>query len=360
MDQFFCKTRIISGAGASKALETLHIKRLLLVADPFFAQNGTAGRVAALAKAEATELFDRVQPDPTVQLAAEGAAVVQRFNPDAIVALGGGSAMDCAKAMAYFSGLKPQLVAIPTTSGSGSEVTDFAILTHDGVKHPLVDDTLRPHVAILDDDLLKEIPKSLIAAGGFDLICHGLEAWVATGAGAFSNALAAEAFCTAWQLLPKSFHGDTAARLPLHNAATMAGMAFSAAGLGLCHALAHSLGGEFHIPHGRLNAILLPLVVDFNASSCSAAYAGLARRAGLSTGTDPIALRALKNGLVRLRRSLDLPENLTQAGVSAADVRRNMDGLVAAALADPCCATNPVRADETAVRRILSEAIGHG
>ena len=140
----------------------------------------------------------------------------------------------------------------------------------------------------------------------------------------------------------------------------MAGMAFSAAGLGLCHAIAHSLGGEFHIPHGQLNAMLLPGIIEHNASACAGSYASLARRAGISTGTDAIALRALKNGLIRLRRSLNLPESLTQAGVKGADVRKKMDRLVAAALADPCCGSNPVRADEMAVRGIISAVIGHG
>ena len=360
MEQFSCTTRIISGMGACQALKDLHIKRLLVVADPFFAQNGTAGRIAALSMAEERSIFADVTPDPTVELAAKGAAEVRRFAPDAIVALGGGSAMDCAKAMAYFSGLKPKLIAIPTTSGSGSEVTDFAILTHGGTKHPLVDDTLRPNVAILDGDLLTELPKSLIAAGGFDLISHAMEVVAAKNAGSISNALASDAFCTAWKLLGASYRGDVSARLPLHNAATMAGMAFSAAGLGLCHAISHSLGGEFHIPHGVLNAILLPLVVEFNATAALGSYAALARQAGLSTGPDAMALRALKSGLVRLRRSLDLPENLAKAGAKPADVRKKMESLVAAALADPCCRTNPVRADEAAVRRIITEALGHG
>ena len=360
MEQFSCSTRIVSGAGACKALEEMHIKRLLLVADPFFAKNGTAGRIAALAKAEATEIFGEVTPDPSVELAAKGAAAVQRFAPDTIVALGGGSAMDCAKAMAYFSGQKPRLIAIPTTSGSGSEVTDFAILTHGGTKHPLVDHTLRPDVAILDGDLLTELPRPLIAAGGFDLISHALEAVAAKNAGHISNALACDAFCTAWKLLLRSYQGDLSARLPLHSAATMAGMAFSCAGLGLCHAVSHSLGGELHIPHGVLNAILLPLVLEFNASAASGSYAALARQAGISSGSDTIALRALKSALVRLRRSLDLPDSLAKAGAKPADVRKKMDSLVAAALADPCCGSNPVRADEASVRRLITEALGHG
>ena len=360
MEGFFCGTRILSGMGISKKLKDLHIKRLLLVADPYFAKNGTANRIAALAGAETTEIFSEVTADPSVELAAQGAAAVQRFAPDAIVALGGGSAMDCAKAMAYFSGLRPKLIAMPTTSGSGSEVTDFAILTHGGSKHPLVDDTLRPDIAILDGDLLTELPRPLIAAGGFDLISHALEAIAAKKAGSISNALANHAFCVAWKWLPGSYRGDLAARLPMHEAAAMAGMAFSAAGLGLCHGIAHSLGGEFHLPHGVINAILLPLVIECNASAVADRYAALARQALIGSGSDAMAVRALKNGLIRLRRSLELPENLQQAGVKPADVRRKMDDLVAAALADPCCDTNPVRADEILVRRIITEAMGHG
>jgi alcohol dehydrogenase class IV len=140
----------------------------------------------------------------------------------------------------------------------------------------------------------------------------------------------------------------------------MAGIAFSQAGLGLCHAIAHSLGGEFHIPHGRLNAILLPAVMECNASVCGTQYAQLARTAQLSDGSDTMALRALKNKLLHLRKGLQLPENLIQAGLSPAEVHSKIDRIVAAALADPCCATNPVRPNEEMVRRILMQVVGHG
>ncbi len=356
MQAFDAKTRILTCADGAKAVEELHLRRLLVVSDPYFVQNGTAQR---LARAEAVEIFGEVAPDPSVTLAAKGAALVQRFRPEAILALGGGSAMDCAKAMAYFSGLAPRLIAMPTTSGSGSEVTNFAILTHEGVKHPLVDDSLRPSLAILDGGLLGAMPPKLIADGGFDLISHALEAIAATGAGKISDALALDAFCTALDALPKSFAGDTSVRLEVHTAATMAGLAFSSAGLGLCHALAHALGGEFHVPHGRLNAILLPWVLEANAPAAGARYASLARRAGLSAGNDAVALRALKNALVRLRQRLQLPESLCKAGVSPQALREKEGALVAAALADPCCDTNPVKPTEAMVRRILQEARGY-
>ena len=358
MECFYCKTKIVSGAGAVSALAELGSRRLLVVSDPYFAENGTAQRLAVLSKADKTEIFHHIKPDPSVELAAEGTAIVKAFQPDTIVALGGGSAMDCAKAMAYFAGQQVRLVAIPTTSGSGSEVTDFAILTHNGIKHPLVDDRLCPDMAILDSDLLAQLPPSLIADAGFDILCHALEAYVAKNAGAVTDALAQDAFCTAFCLLPSSFAGRTQVRQQIHTAATMAGMAFSQAGLGLCHAMAHTLGGMFHVPHGRLNAILLPAVISCNAHSAGQKYAKLARAAGLGGSAETVAVRNLKNSLIRLRRELQLPQTLAQAGVEPREVWLRSNDIVKAALADPCCNTNPLRVEDFMVRRVLEEVTG--
>ena len=359
MEHFFCKTKIISGSQAAAELKHFAIKRLFLVTDPYFVQSGDARRVAGLAGAAETEVFSEITPDPSAQLAAQGAAAVKAFAPDAVVALGGGSAMDSAKAMVYFSGHICRLIAIPTTSGSGSEVTDFAILTHEGVKHPLVDESLRPDTAILDSDFLQNLPKTLIADTGFDLLSHALESWVATGAGAFTDALAGDAFCAAYPLLSLSYAGRQDVRARIHSASTMAGLAFSQAGLGICHALSHALGGEFHVPHGRLNAILLPAVVEGNTPAAGSRYAELSRRANFSTGSDPVAIRALKNALIRLRRSLNMPQTLAQAGVSPAALRQKTGAIVEAALADPCCKTNPVPPDDAMLRRILGDVMGH-
>ena len=358
MEVFSCKTKLISGAGAVSALKDLGAGRLLVVADPYFMKNGEAKRLAAIAAAEETSFFDKIAPDPSVELAAEGTALVRSFQPDTIVALGGGSAMDCAKAMLYFSDSSAKLIAIPTTSGSGSEVTDFAILTHKQVKHPLVDARLCPDVAILDSDLLKALPPSLIADAGFDVLAHAAEAFVAQNAGAVTDALAKDAFATVFANLPASFAGDLSVRQKIHTAATMAGMAFTKAGLGLCHALSHSLGGAFHIPHGRLNAILLPAVIECNAHFTPEKYARLARSAGLGGSADTVALRNLKNALIRLRRELQMPSTLSQAGVDPQEVWHKSPELVKATLEDPCCKTNPMKVDDFMVRRILQEVSG--
>ena len=358
MEKFLLSTRIYAGAGAVSALADFGAKRLFLVTDPFFMKNGVAQKVAALSGAEQVAFFDRVQPDPTVALAAEGTAKMREFGPDLLVALGGGSAMDCAKAMGYFSQQPVPLVAIPTTSGS--EVTDFAILTHGKAKHPLVDEKLRPTAAILDSDLLKELPPGLIADAGFDVLTHALEAYVATGAGAFSDMLARESFRIAYAVLPASFAGKTEVRLRMHLASTMAGMAFTQAGLGLCHAISHSLGGMFHVPHGRLNAILIPSVVECNANRVGGKYAELARCAGMPGSADAVALRNLKNGLLRLRRELGLPQTLSQAGIPPRKVQENLPRIVEAVLEDPCVQTNPIPVEEFLIRRVLEQVTGHG
>ena len=359
MDSFFCKTRIVSGPGSLYALADLHIKRLLIVADPYFYKNGTASHIAHISKAQQTEVFHKVAPDPSVALAAEGTQVVLAFQPDTILALGGGSAMDCAKAMAYFSGLEVTLIAVPTTSGSGSEVTDFAIITHDGVKHPLIDEKICPQMAFLDSELLESLPGSLIADCGFDILSHAAESYVATDGSPFTAALAENAFATVLQKLPDSFSGDRACRLEIHCCATMAGIAFTKAGLGLVHGLAHSLGGEFHIPHGRLNAILLPAVITHNKAAHHK-YGALARRAGLPGVSDTVAVRNLKNALCHLRKTLNMPENLLAAGISATEIWDKREKIISAAVADPCCQTNPQPVTAELARAVLEEVIGRG
>ena len=219
---------------------------------------------------------------------------------------------------------------------------------------------IRPHTAILDSDLLTALPKSLIGDAGYDVLAHALEACAAKKAGKLSDTLAKEAFSVTFQNLPASFRGDQRVRLPIHQAAAMAGIAFSQAGLGLCHALSHSLGGQFHVPHGRLNAILLPCVVEINTPAVGHKYADFARAAGLGGTADTVALRNLRNGLIRLRKELLLPATLAQAGVSPQKVWAAENAITQAALADPCSATNPVPVTAEVVHRVLEEVTGNG
>ena len=357
MQVFDCKTKIISGANALAWLDSQQCRQLMLVTDPYFRENGWAEKIAGRVQAENRTIYDQVKPDPTVEQAAEGTALMRQEKPDLLIALGGGSAMDTAKAMVYFSGEPVKFVAIPTTSGSGSEVTNFSVLTHDGVKHPLIDRRMQPDVALLSTELVEKLPPALIADGGFDVLSHGAEAFVATNADPISRALALSAFAAAFAALPASFRGDMRAREDMHLVSTMAGMAFSQAGLGMCHALAHSIGGVFHVPHGRLNAILLPEVIGCNRTAC-ADYAKLARMAGFTGSADTICVRNLRNALVRLRKELHLPATLLEAGVSAQKLRQHRDAIIRAALKDPCMETNPVKADAGMLGSVLEAVSG--
>jgi len=354
MTEFYCPTKIWSGKNALDALQTLTHKKVFLVTDPFFVTSGIVTQIRNRMPDAVFHIFDQVKPDPSAELAAKGAAECQMFHPELLVALGGGSAMDCAKAIRLATEVPMQFLAIPTTSGSGSEVTSYSVLTHGDVKYPLTDPVLRPDLTILDEELLSTLPKSLIADAGMDLLAHSVEALAAKNRSSFTDALAFAAVTTALRDLEASYHGDTTVRGALHEAATMAGIAFDHAGLGLCHAAAHVLGGETHLPHGRLCAMLLPSVMQYNAQDACKQYAHLARYCGCGAASDSLAVRNLLAAIVRLRKALHLPANMRQAGVILSDRKR----LVKEILQDPCCATNPVPVTERCVLQLLEAVAG--
>ena len=341
MQQFSCSTALYFGKNALEHLNTLSAKTVLVVTDSFFSQNGSAAAIGRRVLGAEVVLFDRVQPDPAAELVAEGAALLQRVRPEIVIALGGGSSMDCAKGILAAAEQRPLFIAVPTTSGTGSEVTSFSILTLDGVKKPLVDPALRPDCAILDDSLLEKLPPALIADAGMDAVTHCVEAVAAKGHSPLSDALATDACAVLLEKLPRSYAGEAACRGALHVAATMAGMAFDNAGLGVGHALAHALGGVFHVPHGRLGGILLPAVLDCNSAACPGQYAHLARACALEGATEGLALRALRRRLISLRRQLHLPATLREAGIEPEALEQHREALISAAMADPCLQSNP-------------------
>jgi alcohol dehydrogenase class IV len=265
--------------------------------------------------------------------------------------------MDCAKAVRIASEHAMSFVAIPTTSGSGSEVTSFSILTHNGIKHPLVDPAMRPDAAILDDSLLEKLPQALIADTGMDLIAHSMEAAVARGRSAFSDAMAAAAARTAFSCLAASYQGDVSVRRKLHEAATMAGIAFENAGLGACHAMAHAIGGALHLPHGRLCAMLLPHVMAANEQSAGDAYQAMAAACGMTNSSRKMAVRSLSSAIVRLRTSLKLPATLTQAGICRETAMQHREKILQAAMSDSCLRTNPAPMTMDSLGRIYEAVL---
>ena len=354
MTEFFCPTKIWSGEHALDILKNHSAKRVLLGTDAYFSKSGKAKEIGEMISGAEVQIFDEVRPDPNVELTAKGAALCRQFRPELLLALGGGSAMDCAKGIRLAAELPMEFIAIPTTSGSGSEVTSFSVLSRGAIKYPLVDPLLRPDGAILDARLLHELPKSLIADTGIDLMAHCMEALAAKNSSAITDALAMGGIMAVFRDLAASYEGNLSVRGRVHEAATMAAMAFDNAGLGLCHAMAHVLGGMTHLPHGRLCAMLLPHVMEANAAAVLPKYANLAQICGFGGATEKLRFRNLIAALNRLRISLGMPATLREAGAAVED--ENV--MVTAVLKDPCCKSNPVPVDEKLVRSVWKAVRG--
>lgn len=358
MREFSIKPTICFGEDGLMALEALSGKRVMVVTDEFLFQSGLLERVLERLVGCTVEVFREVTPDPSLKLVAKGARRLADFRPDGVVAFGGGSPMDCAKAMMEFgkklgAGENVRFYAVPTTAGSGSEVTSFAVLTDTdrGVKYPLVDDALLPDVAILEPAFLAGVPPAVTADTGMDVITHAVEAYVSRNGNPFTDAMAEKAVVMAYQNLRAAHGGDMDAKGELLLASCLAGLSFNAAGLGMNHALAHSLGGRYHVPHGRINTVLLPHVIAFNAAGgghTAAKYGRLAELCGLAPN-----YRSLISGLNRLRTALHMPEGLAACGVERAALLRDSGDIAAAALGDLCMPTNPRAPAEGELKSIL-------
>ncbi|HIB2744921.1 TPA: bifunctional acetaldehyde-CoA/alcohol dehydrogenase [Escherichia coli] len=367
-------------------------KRALIVTDRFLFNNGYADQITSVLKAAGveTEVFFEVEADPTLSIVRKGAELANSFKPDVIIALGGGSPMDAAKIMwvmyehpeTHFEelalrfmdirkriykfpkmGVKAKMIAVTTTSGTGSEVTPFAVVTDDatGQKYPLADYALTPDMAIVDANLVMDMPKSLCAFGGLDAVTHAMEAYVSVLASEFSDGQALQALKLLKEYLPASYHEGSknpVARERVHSAATIAGIAFANAFLGVCHSMAHKLGSQFHIPHGLANALLICNVIRYNANDnptkqtafsqydrpqARRRYAEIADHLGLSAPGDRTAakIEKLLAWLETLKAELGIPKSIREAGVQEADFLANVDKLSEDAFDDQCTGANP-------------------
>ena len=367
-------------------------KRALIVTDRFLFNNGSADQITSVLKAAGveTEVFFEVEADPTLTVVRKGAELANSFKPDVIIALGGGSPMDAAKIMwvmyehpeTHFEelalrfmdirkriykfpkmGVKAKMIAVTTTSGTGSEVTPFAVVTDDatGQKYPLADYALTPDMAIVDANLVMDMPKSLCAFGGLDAVTHALEAYVSVLASEFSDGQALQALKLLKENLPASYHEGSknpVARERVHSAATIAGIAFANAFLGVCHSMAHKLGSQFHIPHGLANALLISNVIRYNANDnptkqtafsqydrpqARRRYAEIADHLGLSAPGDRTAakIQKLLAWLEEIKAELGIPKSIREAGVQEADFLAHVDKLSEDAFDDQCTGANP-------------------
>lgn len=320
------------------------------------------------------ELFEGVEPDPSIETVFRGAEAMRKFEPDVIVAIGGGSPIDAAKAMwvfyeypeKTFDDIKdpftmPKLrtkaifVAIPSTSGTASEVTAFSVITDysTNIKYPLADFEITPDIAILDTDIPQTMPKKLTAHTGMDALTHAIEAYVATARSDFSDPLALKAISDIYDCLVDSYHGDKEARGKMHIAQCLAGMAFSNALLGIAHSLAHKTGAVFDIPHGCCNAILLPSVIQYNSRVCMDRYADIAKAIGLPGATDKQLTDALVESIKELNRKLDIKQSYKENGVSEELINQNIEKIAENAVKDPCTASNPREIDVENMKKVL-------
>ena len=351
------------GDHALDRLKLLKNEKIFIVTDPFIKDSGMLEQVTSrlMDGENKFEIFSDIVPDPPIETVTAGVKAIQQLNPSIIIAIGGGSAIDAAKAMKDFSiKLSSQkeeikLVAIPTTSGTGTEVTAFSVITDQEkqLKYPLVSDSLLPQEAILDTNLVKTVPPSVTADTGMDVLTHAIEAYVSTGANDFSDAFAEKAVQLVFDYLPRSYKNgdDLEAREKVHHASCIAGIAFNMAGLGINHSIAHACGAHFHIPHGRMNSLLLTTVIEYNAglqgysnnnySDAAKRYAKLTRTLGFSASNVRSGVKTLIQHIQNLQKELHMPAKLKECGLTYEQIIEEKKIISEAALNDRCTKTNP-------------------
>jgi len=350
-------------------------ERIFIVCDPFMADSGMSKYLTDPLDELKKDyvLYTKVGADPSTELVAEGVNAVAEYKPDCMVALGGGAAIDECKAMKYFSqtqGLideKVKLVVVPTTSGTGSEVTSFAVITdtEKAIKYPLVRDEIMPDAALLDAQYTRTVPPSITAATGMDALTHAIEAIVATNATDFSDAAAEKSIKLIRSYLKKCYlhPDDMEARQKMHDAATLAGVAFTNAGLGLVHAMAHAIGAHFHTPHGRCCAVMLPYVISFNAglydgveTEACKNYARIARLIKVDASTVRQSAYMLVRTIVHFNDELGVANKIVDLGVSKEEFAAALDDMVDAASKDATLATNPREVTKEQIRDLYLRA----
>jgi alcohol dehydrogenase class IV len=367
----FSCPKIYFGEEAVTSLKVFNNKKVAIVTDEFMLSSGKTRYLIEVMPHASVSIFGDVKPDPDIDILKAGAEKFKAFKPDVIIALGGGSSLDAAKGIKvtleeYYRTHVIELIAIPTTSGSGSEVTSYAIISdpQNGRKYPLVAHELVPDAAILDPHLVLSVPLHVAVDTGMDVLTHAIEALVSTGANDFSDALAEKAIALTWQYLPQVYNDEKniQPRTHMHNASCMAGMAFNSSGLGLVHGMAHAIGGMLHIPHGKINAMLLPLLIEFNAEQAELEtikrYMTCARIIGIGNENPQIAIPQMVRKIRHLNSQFNIPSTLKKLGTDKDEFEKLRQPLIKASLADGCTATNPRKPTRQDIDRLLSFILG--
>ena len=406
MQWFKVPEKIFFEAGSIAYLEKMpDITKAFIVTDSSMIELGYVEKILYyLRKREQyvhAEIFSDVEPDPSFTTIKKGVQAMESFNPDVIIALGGGSVMDAAKGMWLFFenpdadveglklkfmdirkrtykfpklGKKCKMVCIPTTSGTGSEVTSFAVISdkEKNMKYPLADYELTPDVAIVDPDLVMTLPKKLTADTGMDVLTHALEAYVSVMASDYTDGLAEKAIELVFKYLPQAYEDGTnqVAREKMHNASCIAGMAFTTAFLGVNHSIAHKLGAEFHIPHGKANAIILPYVIKYNGTKptkmvsfpkyehyiADVKYTEIAKRLGLKSNTVEEGINSLVKAVQELNAKIGEEKSLKEYGIDEKEFLSKVDMLADKAFEDQCTGVNPRVPLVSEIKQILLDA----
>ena len=357
-------------------------KAMLVVGSERLKKDGTTARIQSLLKKAGIEsdIFSGIEADPSITTVMKGVAAMNSYNPDWIIGIGGGSPIDAAKAMWIFyehpdftfeEAAKPfnlpelrrkaRFIAIPTTSGTGTEVTSFSVITdyETGMKYPIADYNITPDIAILDTCLVADMHRPLIADTGMDALTHAIEAYTSTMANPITDGLAIKAIQMIVRDLPASYEGDVTARNSVHLAQCMAGMAFSNAILGVVHSMAHKTGRVLDIAHGRANAIYLTYSTQYNARTAPEKYAEIARYLGLEGKTDAELVTALVDCIKKLRSDLNMPSSLKEHGTDETFFMSHIKEIAKEAVGDPCTGTNPRPVSEEEMTGLF-EAVYYG
>ena len=372
-DMFHVGTQVLIGKERFSGIFD-GMTKVLIVTDKFMFESGTVSYVTDVLDQMKVEwkVFSEVRPDPDIMTVSKGVAMILEFQPQAVVALGGGSSIDAAKAIVYFAAKESnaprcKFVAIPTTSGTGSEMTNFAVISNPekAAKYPLVNDELYPDIAVLDAELVKTVPPAITAATGMDVFTHAVEAFVCTEANHFTDACAEKAMKLVRSYLLRCYKNpeDMEARQGMHDASCLAGIAFTNAGLGLVHGMAHTFGAHFHVPHGKANAILLPYVMGFNAGCYDSQLTDVAKkyaRISRLLRIEGPGIRQSAFSLIRTMRQyntrLGIPATIKELGISREEFEAALDEMCKAAKADSCTSTNPRECTPEDIRKIFLQA----
>lgn len=382
MNRFTLPRDIYWGRGSLEFLKTLDGKKAMLVlGGGSMKKFGFVDKVLGYLKEAGieTELFENVEPDPSVETVMAGAEAMRKFEPDWIISMGGGSPIDAAKAMWVFYEYpdtsfeeiiqpfsfpklrkKAKFLAIPSTSGTATEVTAFSVITDNqkGTKYPLADFNITPDIAVVDPELAETMPPKLTSYTGMDALTHAIEAYVSTLNGPFTDPLAIQAIEMIIKYLPDSFNGDKNAREQMHYAQCLAGMAFSNALLGITHSMAHKTGPVYstgHIPHGCANAIYLPYVIKYNAKEevAEERYAQIAKAIKLEGADNKALVDALCKKIQEFNDKMNIPKTLKEFGIIEEEFLDKLDKVSELAVQDACTGSNPRKIDPSQMAQLL-------